>query len=107
VTVQRQVLDLLDRLRDELNMAILLITHDLSVVAGHVDRIMVMYAGRAVEIAPVLDLFDRPRHPYTDALLGAVPSAAGGRREALRAIPGSPPDLRFVEAGCPYRDRCE
>ncbi len=107
VTVQRQVLDLIDELSAAEEMTTLLITHDLSVVAGHADRIMVMYAGHAVEVATIADLFDNPRHPYTEALLGSVPNIQGDRRSRLRTIAGAPPDLRLVDPGCPYRTRCE
>lgn len=106
VTVQRQVLDLLDELRSELQMATLLITHDLSVVAGHAHRIMVMYAGLAVEVATAAELFAAPRHPYTEALLDAVPSIQGARRPTLRTIAGAPPDLRIDDPGCSFRSRC-
>lgn len=107
VTVQRQVLDLIDELSAEQEMTTLLITHDLSVVAGHADRIMVMYAGHAVEVATIADLFANPRHPYTGALLGSVPNIQGERQARLRTIAGAPPDLRIVDPGCPYRSRCE
>lgn len=107
VTVQRQVLDLIDELSTEEEMTTLLITHDLSVVAGHADRIMVMYAGHAVEVATITDLFTSPRHPYTEALLGSVPNIHGERQPRLRTIAGAPPDLRIVDPGCPYRSRCE
>lgn len=107
VTVQRQVLELIDELSTEQGMTTLLITHDLSVVAGHADRIMVMYAGHAVEVAAIADLFAAPRHPYTEALLRSVPNVRGERRSRLRTIAGAPPDLRIVDPGCPYRTRCE
>ena len=113
VTVQAQVLDLLEELRHEHEMAMIIITHDMGVVAETADEIAVMYAGEIVEHAPVLDLFDRPEHPYTEALLGALPQIEGeGIREGrLTAIPGRPPDLvdppdacRFAPR-CPYADR--
>jgi len=106
VTVQRQVLDLVDQLAVDLRMGTLLITHDLSVVAGRADRIAVMYAGRIVELAPTADIFERPRHHYTEALLGSIPSLHGDRARRLRSIPGSPPDLRRPDAGCAFRSRC-
>jgi oligopeptide/dipeptide ABC transporter ATP-binding protein len=113
VTIQAQILDLLDRLRQEHDMAMIIITHDMGVVAETADDIAVMYAGQIVEQAPALDLFDNPEHPYTEALLGALPQLEGeGIREGrLTSIPGRPPDLvdppescRFA-ARCPYRDR--
>jgi oligopeptide/dipeptide ABC transporter ATP-binding protein len=112
VTIQAQILDLLDRLRQEHDMAMIIITHDMGVVAETADDIAVMYAGQIVEQATALDLFDNPEHPYTEALLGALPQLEGeGIREGrLTAIPGRPPDLvnppeacRFA-ARCPYRE---
>ena len=108
VTVQAQIMALLASLRRELGMALLLITHDLGLVARHVDRVAVMYAGHVVEACPTRALFETPLHPYTRGLLSSVPGAAGvpcGRR--LRAIPGSVPPPARVPAGCPFRDRCE
>ena len=105
VTVQAQILDLLARLREELGMAILLITHDLGVVAEFCDEVAVMYAGRLVERSGVDDLFARPRHPYTLGLLASTPRLRG-RRGRLPTIPGSvpPPDRR--PPGCPFAPRC-
>jgi oligopeptide transport system ATP-binding protein len=112
VTIQAQILDLLDRLRQEHDMAMIIITHDMGVVAETADDIAVMYAGQIVEQASALDLFDNTEHPYTEALLGALPQLEGeGIREGrLTAIPGRPPDLvnppeacRFA-ARCPYRE---
>ena len=112
VTIQAQILDLLDRLRQEHDMAMIIITHDMGVVAETADDIAVMYAGQIVEQATALDLFDNPEHPYTEALLGALPQLEGeGIREGrLTSIPGRPPDLvdppevcRFA-ARCPYRE---
>jgi peptide/nickel transport system ATP-binding protein len=105
VTIQAQILQLLRSLNRERGMAILLITHDLGVVAQTCQRVMVMYAGRVVEHAPVVDLFARPLHPYTRGLLGSIPSAEG-RRGALRQIPGSPPDLAERIDGCAFAPRC-
>src|SRR3712207_1852170 len=95
VTVQAQVLDLLEELRHEHDMAMIIITHDMGVVAEAADDIIVMYAGQIVEHAPTLELFDHPEHPYTEALLGALPHIEGdhAREERLTAIPGRPPDL--------------
>lgn len=106
VTVQRQVLDLIDRLAADLSMGTILISHDLSVVAGRADRVAVMYAGRIVELAPTNDIFERPQHHYTEALLGSIPSMTGDRAERLRSIPGRPPDLREADSGCAFRTRC-
>jgi oligopeptide/dipeptide ABC transporter ATP-binding protein len=115
VTVQRQVLELMQRLRREYDTAILLITHDLGVVAQTCDRVAVMYGGRVVETAPVRELFARPRHPYTRALLAAVPRledeepeepAEEGTPSTLTVIPGQPPDLFSIPTGCPFRPRC-
>ena len=112
VTIQAQILDLLERLREEHEMAMIIITHDMGVVAEAADDVAVMYAGQIVEQAAVLDLFENPEHPYTEALLGALPQLEGeGIREGrLTAIPGRPPDLvnppeacRFA-ARCPYRE---
>jgi oligopeptide/dipeptide ABC transporter ATP-binding protein len=108
VTVQASVLDLLDDLRHEHDMAMIIITHDMGVVAEAADEILVMYAGQAVEQAPVLELFDHPEHPYTEALLGALPQIEGeGIREGrLTAIPGRPPDLINPPAACRFAPRC-
>lgn len=105
VTVQAQILELLDTLKRETGAAVLLITHDLGVIAGHCDRVMVMYAGQAVEEAPAEALFARPRHPYTEALLKSLP-ANTGPGEALYTIPGLPPDLSRIPPGCAFAPRC-
>jgi oligopeptide/dipeptide ABC transporter ATP-binding protein len=105
VTVQAQILELLDRLRRELNMAVLLITHDLGVVCEVADKVTVMYGGRVVETCTADDLFDRPGHPYTEALLNSVPQA-GGVKTDLPVIPGSPPSLHALPAGCSFHPRC-
>ncbi|HKN98493.1 MAG TPA: ABC transporter ATP-binding protein [Pseudonocardiaceae bacterium] len=106
VTIQAQILELLRSLRDRLGMGVLLITHDLGVIAGQADRVLVMYAGRIVESAPTRELFARPRHPYTEALLGAIPRLDQRRHEELRSIPGLPPDLAHPPAGCRFAPRC-
>ncbi|MEV8639168.1 ABC transporter ATP-binding protein [Streptosporangium sp. NPDC051023] len=105
VTVQAQVLRLLDRLRRELGTAVLLITHDLGVAAEIADRVAVMYAGRIVETAPVEELYDRPAHPYTEALLSAIPDLERPAAD-LRSIPGAPPAPGAVGAGCAFAPRC-
>jgi peptide/nickel transport system ATP-binding protein len=106
VTVQAQVMDLLLSLAEERHMAVLLITHDLGVVAGFAEAMAVMYAGRIVETGSVDDVLTRPRHPYTRALLAAQPSAADGTGNRLRAIPGAPPRLDPRPAGCAFQARC-
>jgi len=108
VTIQAQILDLLDGLRQAHEMAMIIITHDMGVVAEAADDIAVMYAGQILEQASALDLFDNPEHPYTEALLGALPQLEGeGIREGrLTAIPGRPPDLLDPPAGCRFAPRC-
>jgi oligopeptide/dipeptide ABC transporter ATP-binding protein len=108
VTVQAQVLDLLDELRREHDMAMIIITHDMGVVAEAADEIAVMYAGQFIETAPSEELYDHPEHPYTEALLGALPQLEGeGIREGrLTAIPGRPPDLIDPPAVCRFAPRC-
>jgi len=109
VTIQAQVLEVLERIQDRTNSAIVLITHDLGVVAGVADRVMVMYAGRPVETSVVDEIFYHPRHPYTIGLMASLPrlDAAGSRSERLYRIKGQPPSLIFVPAGCPFHPRCE
>jgi peptide/nickel transport system ATP-binding protein len=108
VTVQAGVLDLLQELRAEHQMAMIIITHDMGVVAETADDIIVMYAGQVVEQATVLDLFDRPEHPYTEALLAALPQIEGEdvRHSRLRSIPGRPPDLLVPPPACRFAPRC-
>ena len=107
VTVQAQVLALLSRLVDEERATLLLITHDLPVVAELCDRVLVMYGGRIVEEGATGDVFDRPRHPYTGGLLDAIPSLDEELPDRhLRAIPGSVPELGAFPSGCPFRNRC-
>ena len=105
VTIQAEILELLRILRERRGMALLLITHDLGVVAEQADEVAIMYAGRIVEQAPVLEMFERPLHPYTQALFRSMPGA-GERRERLDAIPGQVPDLLRLPSGCAFRDRC-
>ena len=106
-TIQAQILDLLQRLRRERGMAIVWITHDLGVVAGLADRVMVMYGGQAVEHAGVRSLYARPQHPYTRSLLRALPKPdGGGSGEPLASIPGQPPTLTQAPAACPFAPRC-
>ena len=106
VTVQAQVLELMRELQAERGMSMILITHDLGVVAGMAHRIAVMYAGRIVEIAPASELFAQPRHPYTQGLLASVPHMHTDRAAQLKPIPGLPPDLSNLPSGCPFRPRC-
>jgi peptide/nickel transport system ATP-binding protein len=105
VTIQAQILDLLGELQSELGMSVLLITHDLGVVAQTCDRVAVMYAGRIVEYAPVVDLFEKPKHPYTHALFRSLPTLAG-RKEKLAVIPGAVPSPVDFPSGCRFRTRC-
>ena len=107
VTIQAQILDLVKRLRRELGMAIIWITHDLGVVAGLADRVMVMYGGLVVERARVNELYARPRHPYTQGLLRTLPRLDGTRSERLESIAGQPPNLGRAPAACPFAPRCD
>jgi oligopeptide transport system ATP-binding protein len=106
VTIQAQILDLIKRLRQELGMAIIMITHDLGVVAGIADRINVMYAGYIVETGSVDEIFHNPRHPYTLGLLKSIPRLDEPRKEKLVPIEGLPPDLVDAPPGCPFQPRC-
>ncbi len=106
VTIQAQILELVRELRHKLGMAIVWITHDLGVIAGIADRVIVMYGGQIVEQAPVKELFAHPRHPYTRALLKTVPSVRGARAAKLNVIEGQPPMLTAVPTSCPFRPRC-
>ena len=107
VTVQAQILDLLLALRQEFALSILLVTHDLAVVAEAADRVLVMYAGEIVESAPVDELFSRPRHPYTRALLAARPGPPSSGQKPLRALEGSVPEPGKRPPGCAFEPRCE
>ena len=106
VTVQAQILELIHRLRRDLGTSVILITHDLGVVAGVTDRIIVMYAGKIAESASTDELFANPRHPYTLGLLGSVPQLDDIAAGELPTIPGSPPDQIHPLAGCPFQPRC-
>lgn len=105
VMVQAQILELLESLRHKLGLSLILITHDLSVIAETCDRVMIMYAGRVAEEGSVQEVFRRPRHPYTQKLLSAFPNIHADRR-SLEVIPGSPPDLRHPPPGCRFAPRC-
>ncbi len=105
VTIQAQIMDLLADLRRETGMALVLITHDLGLVAECAERVAVMYAGRIVESAPTDSVFARPGHPYTLGLMHSVPSGEP-RGEPLHPIPGAPPDLSRIPSGCPFHPRC-
>ncbi|GAB4533355.1 MAG: ABC transporter ATP-binding protein [Anaerolineae bacterium] len=107
VTVQAQIVDLFKRLRDAIGMAIVWITHDLGVVAGLAERVLVMYGGRVAEIALVDDLYERPRHPYTHGLLGALPRLDSIESKRLVSIKGTPPDLLIPLRHCPFAWRCD
>jgi len=106
VTIQAQILELMQKIRRENNTGILLITHDLGVVAEMCSRVIVMYAGRIVEEAPVEALFSSPRHPYTEGLIASVPKLGSGAA-SLPSIPGSVPDLSMMPAGCKFAPRCK
>ena len=106
VTIQAQILALLRELREKLSLTILLITHDLGVVAENADRVGVMYAGRLVEEAPTEQLFDRPEHPYTRGLLRAMPGSGSGQARRLPTLPGVVPDPSDPPAGCRFHPRC-
>ncbi|MFG1815132.1 ABC transporter ATP-binding protein [Kribbella sp. NPDC049174] len=105
VTVQAQIMDLLTRLQAEEGMSLVLITHDLGVVADVADRVVLMYAGRVVEIGPIREVYEHSGHPYTAGLMGSVP-ILDGPRERLTPIQGAPPDLLDLPSGCSFRPRC-
>jgi oligopeptide/dipeptide ABC transporter ATP-binding protein len=106
VTIQQQILDLVETLHAETGMAVVWVTHDLGVVARLVDRVAVMYAGRVVELGSTRDIFARPSHPYTAALLASLPGPSAEHRKPLRQIGGAPPDPGELGGGCPFRFRC-
>ncbi|MGY3858775.1 oligopeptide ABC transporter ATP-binding protein OppD [Aeromonas intestinalis] len=105
VTVQAQIMTLMNELKREFNTAIIMITHDLGVVAGICDKVLVMYAGRTMEYGRVNDIFYRPSHPYTEGLLRAIPRL-DTEGEVLPTIPGNPPNLLRLPTGCPFQERC-
>jgi oligopeptide transport system ATP-binding protein len=106
VTIQAQIVDLMKHLKAEMGMATIWITHDLALLAGLADRILVMYAGQIVEQAPLRQLYYQPRHPYTIGLLQSLPRLDAGQPQRLQAIDGFPPDLRHYPQGCPFAARC-
>ena len=106
VTIQAQILELIKTLKSETGASVILITHDLGVVAGMTDHIIVMYAGKVFEQAPTVELFERPGNPYTQGLLRSVPDPTAEQGK-LYQIPGLPPDLAHLPAGCPFAPRCE
>jgi oligopeptide transport system ATP-binding protein len=107
VTIQAQIVELVTKIRNQVHMAVIWITHDLGVVAGIADRVIVMYAGFIVEEAGVNELYENPRHPYTSALLDALPRVDRRRDRRLKSIPGAPPSLLVEPHGCPFASRCE
>ncbi len=107
VTVQAQILDLMKNIQEQLGTSIILITHDLGVVADMCDRVIVMYGGQLMEEGTVYEIFNDPKHPYTRKLLGSVPRLDMSRSETLHSIPGTPPDLYKPPKGCPFYDRCD
>jgi oligopeptide/dipeptide ABC transporter ATP-binding protein len=107
VTIQAQIVELVLAIRAKMNMSVIWITHDLGVIAEIAERILVMYAGFIVEEASVDDLFEDPRHPYTQALLAALPRVDRRRDKRLQSIPGAPPNLLVAPTGCPFAQRCQ
>ena len=106
VTIQAQILELMKELQEKLGMSLLLITHDLGVVAEQADEVAIMYAGKVVERAKAKAIFDRPLHPYTVGLLNSLPGVAGNKKKRLIAIPGMVPSPLELPSGCRFRDRC-
>jgi oligopeptide transport system ATP-binding protein len=107
VTIQAQIVDLVKRLRDELGMAIIWITHDLGIVAGLAQRVVVMYGGYIIEDSPVKELYINPQHPYTIGLLGSIPRVDGVKHGLLYSIDGTPPTLYEKPTSCPFAPRCQ
>jgi oligopeptide transport system ATP-binding protein len=106
VTIQAQILELITKIKKETGTSVILITHDLGVVAGTTDHVVVMYAGKIMERAPTLELFARPGNPYTKGLLASVPDPSIEARQELYQIPGLPPDVAHLGPGCPFAPRC-
>ena len=106
VTIQREILELIDDLRQQFGMAVILVTHDLGVIAGRAEQVLVMYGGRIIEQAATSTVFTGPRHPYTEALFDALPELAGQASRSLYSIPGRPPDLAVQAHGCSFAPRC-
>jgi oligopeptide transport system ATP-binding protein len=107
VTIQAQIVDLVKELRDQVGLAVIWITHDLGIVAGLADEVIVMYAGFIVERGSVDDIYERPSHPYTLALLSSLPRVDRTNGDRLKTIPGLPPDLLELSPGCPFAPRCQ
>lgn len=107
VTVQAQLLEIIDNLRQKFGTAVIVITHNLGIVARYVDRVMVMYAGKMIETAPTDELYANPLHPYTNGLLASVPRLDSDRRKPLRMIKGLPPNLAKLPTGCAFHPRCD
>ena len=106
VTIQAQILELIKKIRTETGTSVILVTHDLGVVAGTTDDVVVMYAGKVFESAPTRELFSRPGNPYTKGLLASVPDPTCAERKELYQIPGLPPDVAHLGPGCPFAPRC-
>lgn len=106
VTIQAQLLELMKELTRESNVALIIITHNMGIVARYVDRVAIMYAGKIVEQSSVMDIFKGPQHPYTIGLQESIPRLDMERREKLATIPGQPPDLAHLPLGCAFRERC-
>ena len=106
VTIQAQVLELISHLKEEIDSGIIMITHDLGVVASICDRIAIMYGGKIVETGTVFEIFEHPQHPYTIGLLSCISNPNELEKKELHPIPGSPPDLLNIQENCPFADRC-
>lgn len=106
MTIQAQVLELISQLKEEIDSGIIMITHDLGVVASICDRIAIMYGGKIVETGSVFDIFEHPQHPYTKGLLSCISNPNELEKKELHPIPGSPPDLLNIQDTCPFADRC-
>ena len=107
VTIQAQIMNLLTDLQKTLNLSVILITHDMSVIAETCEEAVIMYAGKIVEMAPVEHIFTEPLHPYSEGLINAIPSLAKAKTKMLSSIPGSPPNLLYPPSGCRFHPRCE